>query len=212
MKIENNVIGKQHQVLMQTYKTEQVILKKKQTESKDRRWGWTAQGVHWAAYSRATLKCTKSFELSSKGVLFEKKKIQWIWEYATAGGRMFPSGGLSQRYRWRIQSINSAGTDGMPVSLSLFYIFCCCCYSASVVCLYRTHQPTRMIYLVVNTSRCSIQIRSLVHSTYNRDLCTLTCVPHRARIRKKCQGMWECGKYCSCRSSHGCFLKVMGVY
>lgn len=74
MKIENNVIGKQHQVLMQTYKTEQVILRKKQTESKDRRWGWTAQGVHWAAYSRATLKCTKSFELSSKGVLFEKKK------------------------------------------------------------------------------------------------------------------------------------------
>jgi len=109
----------------------QVILRQRQRKRKPRIRGWITQELHWRAHRSSDPDVHKNVWNWVLRYIYlkKKKKIQWICEAQMASEWWFPSGGLTQCYRWRIPSIDSAGSDRTLVSFRIIHFLLLFCFS-----------------------------------------------------------------------------------
>jgi hypothetical protein len=134
----------------------QVFLRKTQRKRKTRIRGWITQELHWRANRSSDPEVHKNVWNRVLKDIYLKKKIQWICEAQMASEWWFPSGSLTQRYRWRIPSIDSAGSDRTLVSFRIIHFLLLLCFSCLSVPLppnsntdWRTEYPLDIPFALV---------------------------------------------------------------
>ena len=106
----------------------QVFLRETQRKWKPRIRGWITQELHWTAHRSSDPEVHKNVWNWVLRDIYLKKEIQWICETQMASEWWFPSGGLTQCYRWRIPSIDSAGSDRTLVSFRIIHFLLLFCF------------------------------------------------------------------------------------